>query len=120
MNPITDLIFALTWVILFVLAIRTMLRGWNVQEKSVEQGYSVEKRTVTKMPHPEMADVKNGDELLVVNFREPEKEIDPRFKLDSPELHNLGDPLHRSLQDRIDELNDDEEDDGDGDVVVRR
>ena len=54
------------------------------------------------MPHPEMTDVKHGDELLVVRFDEPEKEIDPRFKLDSPELHNLGDTLHKSLQDRID------------------
>ena len=119
MNPITDLIFSLTWIVLFIFAIRTMLRGWNINKESIEQGYSVEKRTVTKMPHPEMADVKNGDELLVVNFTEPEKEMDPRFKLDSPELHNLGDPLHKSLQDRIEELNEDEEDDDDGDVVVR-
>ena len=49
-----------------------------------------------------------GDELLVVRFDEPEKEEDPRFKLDSPELHNLGDSLHKSLQDRIDELKEDE------------
>jgi len=119
MNPITDLIFSLTWIVLFIFAIRTMLRGWNINKESIEKGYSVEKRTVTKMPHPEMADVKNGDELLVVNFTEPEKEMDPRFKLDSPELHNLGDPLHKSLQDRIEELNEDEEDDDDGDVVVR-
>ena len=117
MNPITDLIFTLTWVVLFIFAVRSMFRGWNVVKETSTQGYSVEKRTVTKMPHPEMADVKNGDELLVVNFREPEKEIDPRFKLDSPELHNLGDPLHKSLQDRIDELND--EDDDDGDIIVR-
>ena len=73
--------------------------------------------------HPEMADVKEGDELLVVNFRElqpprPEEEIADRFKLDSPELHNLGDPLNKDLKDRIKEL--EEEDDGEGDVVVRR
>jgi len=45
--------------------------------------------------------------------------MDPRFKLDSPELHNLGDPLHRSLQDRIDELNDDDDDD-EGGLIVRK
>ena len=44
--------------------------------------------------------------------------MDPRFKLDSPELHNLGDPLHKSLQDRIDELQDEDEDEGG--LVVRR
>ena len=29
----------------------------------------VEKRQVTRAIHPEMADVKNGDELMVVKFR---------------------------------------------------
>ena len=68
------------------------------------QGYSVEKKTVTKIPHPEMADVQNGDELLVVKFGQEEKK----------------DPLLQSLENRITELNDpDEDDDDDGDVVVR-
>ena len=68
-----------------------------------------------------MRDLKEGDELLIVNFNEPEKETDPRFKLDSPELHNLGDPLQKSLRDRINELNnDDEDDDGDVPSIVRR
>ncbi len=119
MNLFTDMLFIITWVVLFIFAIRTMFRGWNAVKESSTQGYSVEKRTVTKMPHPEMADVKNGDELLVVNFNEPPKEVDPRFKLDSPELHNLGDPLHQSLRDRIDELNEDDDEDDDGDIIVR-
>ena len=72
---------------------------YNLKEK---------KRYVTKTTHPEMEDVEVGDELLIVRFDEPEKEEDPRFKLDSPELHNLGDSLHKSLQDRIDELKEDE------------
>ena len=67
-----------------------------------------------------MEEVEVGDELLVVRFDEPKSEVDPRFKLDSPELHNLGDSLHRSLQDRIDELNEDDDEDDDGDIVVRR
>ena len=62
------------------------------------------KKTVTKIPHPEMADVKNGDELLVVKFGEEE----------------IKDPLLQSLENRITELNDsDEDEDDDGDVVVR-
>ena len=61
--------------------------------------------------HPEVQEIKGDEELLVVNF-----EKDTR------------DPLTRSLQDRIDELNsvieddwddEDDEDDG-GDVVVVR
>ena len=115
-------LFISSWLILFVFAVRLMSRGWNVNPpKDMDLKYNIEKRTVTKIPHPEMAEVKHGDELLVVRFDEPKKEMDPRFKLDSPELHNLGDPLHKSLQNRIDELNDEDEDkDEDGGLVVRK
>ena len=69
-----------------------------------------EKRELTPV-HPELKDVKNGDELMVVNFTK--------------------DPLHASLQNRINngmEISDpwidedDEDDEGDGDVpaIVRR
>ena len=70
------------------------------------QGYSVEKKTVTKIPHPEMADVKQGDELLVVKFGGEEKK----------------DPLLQSLENRITELEDpwEDEEDDDGDAIVRR
>ena len=69
--------------------------------------YNVEEKTtfVTKTVHPEMEEVEVGDELLVVRFDEPEKEQDPRFKLDSPALH--GDTLNESLKKRIDELKED-------------
>lgn len=76
----------------------------------IEKGqYNIKEKTtfVTKTVHPEMEEVEVGDELLVVRFDEPEKEQDPRFKLDSPELHNLGDPLHKSLKERIEELEED-------------
>ena len=105
MNPFTDLIFSLSWIVLFAFAIRSIIKGWNIQKSMPVQGYSVEKKTVTKIPHPEMADVKNGDELLVVKFGEEEKK----------------DPLLQSLENRITELNDfDDEEDDDGDVIVRR
>ena len=71
------------------------------------QGYIVEKKTVTKIPHPEMADVKQGDELLVVKFGGEEKK----------------DPLLQSLEIRITELKDpveeDDDEDDDGDIIVR-
>ena len=74
-----------------------------------QRDYSIveKKRYVTRQQHPVMEEVVVGDELLVVRFDEPEKEQDPRFKLDSPELHNLGDPLHKSLKERIEELKED-------------
>ena len=72
--------------------------NYNITEK---------KRYVTRQQHPEMEEVEVGDELLVVRFDEPKKEQDPRFKLDSPELHNLGDSLHKSLKERIEELEED-------------
>jgi len=105
MNPLTDFIFTVSWFVLLVFAVRSIIRGWNISKDIPMQGYSVEKKTVTKIPHPEMTDVKNGDELLVVKFGKEEKK----------------DPLLQSLENRITELNDPwEDDDDDGDIVVRR
>ena len=104
MNPLTDFIFTVSWFILLVFAVRSLMKGWSLMGDVPSQRYIVEKKTVTKIPHPEMTDVKNGDELLVVKFGEEEKK----------------DPLLQSLENRITELNDpDEDDDDDGDVVVR-
>jgi len=132
MNAGTEIIFAICWFILLAYAIRyflMMVRVWGkygdvtkpLPKTQLPLGsFSIDRMTVTKKPHPEMEDVQNGDELLVVKFDEPDQIDRSRFKLDSPELHNLGDPLHKSLQDRIEELNEDEDDDDDGDVVINR
>ena len=105
MNPLTDFIFTVSWFILLVFAVRSIIRGWSISKDIPMQGYSVEKKTVTKIPHPEMAEVQNGDELLVVKFGKEETK----------------DPLLQSLENRITELNDPwEDDDDDGDIVVRR
>ena len=116
-------IFIITWFVLLFYAVRLISKGWSAaSELGGKQFIDEKKRYVTKTIHPEMRDIKEGDELLVVNFEQPKKELDPRFKLDSPELHNLGDPLQQSLRDRINELNDNDDEDDDGDVpsVVRR
>ena len=90
-------------IFLFIQALRLMSGGFRAaQELSTPV---VEKRQVTRAIHPEMADVKNGDELMVVNFQRAGS-----------------DPMLQSLKDRIDsgpEIDDpwdDDEDDGDGDV----
>ena len=115
-------IFIISWFVLLFYAVRLIAKGWSAaSELGGKQFINEEKRYVTKTIHPEMRDLKEGDELLIVNFNEPKKETDPRFKLDSPELQNL-DPLQKSLRDRINELNnnDDEDDDGNVPAVVRR
>ena len=110
--------FLLTWFVLLFYAVRLIARGWSAaSELGGKQFIDEGTRYVTKSIHPEMAEVKEGDELLVVRFDEPKKEQDPRFKLDSPALHNL-DPLQQSLRDRIEELNEDDDDD-DGGIISR-
>ncbi len=102
MNPLTDIIFTLSWFILLVWAIRTMARGWGLMTQPIPKNESpsgVWTTQVKKPVHPEMMDVKPGEELMGVTFDQKSE-----------------DPLLRSLNERIEEL--DNEDD-DGDVVVR-
>ncbi len=101
MNPALDIIFTITWFALLIVAIRQMSRGFNAMDdsKSVNGMYT---KTVTKPIHPEMVDVKPGEQLMGVSFGKDSQ-----------------DPLYKSLEDRINELDDDEDDDG-GDLVVTR
>ncbi len=112
MNLITDIFFTLTWFILLVWAIRTMSRGWGLMTQPIERNNASPNgmwTTQVKRPvHPEMADVKPGEELMGVTFkREPQ------------------DPLYKSMEDRIQTLRDEEgttdieDTDDDGDIVVR-
>ena len=102
-----ETIFALLFVLVSVtLAGAAFALMWkNISDISkLSNKIEVEKRTVTKTMHPELLEVKPGDELMVVNFKERDQ----------------SDPIYKSLQERIDELTEeDEEDDDDGDVVVR-
>ena len=54
MNPITDLIFTVSWFALLVFAIRSILTGWSTTPRRV---------------HPEMMDVKEGEKLMGVTFK---------------------------------------------------
>ena len=104
MNPITDIVFFLTWVFLFIWAIKTMSRGWDVMSKSSPPPTGIWTTQVKKPIHPEMIDVEPGTELMGVNFDDKKD-----------------DPLLQSLQDRIEELDnkEEEDDDDDGDIIVR-
>ena len=71
-------------------------------------------RKVTKRVHPEMQDVEPGTELMGVNFNESNESKKTECDLEA----------YKSLQARIDALRaelegDDEEEDDDGDIIVR-
>ena len=101
METISALLFILVSVTLAGAAFALMWK--NISDISkISNKIEVESRTVKRTVHPELLDVKPGDELMVVNF----KETDER------------DPIYKSLQERIDELNE-EDDDDDGGLVVR-
>ena len=110
MNPVTDIVFSLTWIFLFVWAVRSVISGSRSQSvRNFNAGtWTTE---VTKRVHPEMQDVEPGEQLMGVTFeRKTECDLEE----------------YRDLQNRIAELKQeledpwDDEEDEDGDVVVRR
>ena len=111
MNPLTDIIFSLTWILLLVWAIRSMSKGWGAISNDPQRLSGMWTTQVKKPTHPEMIDVKPGDQLMGVTFAE---------KPSSCDLEQ-----YKALQDRIEELRleldpDDEDDDGDVPSIVRR
>ena len=110
MNPFTDLIFSLTWIFLLVWAVRSIISG--AKSQSIRD-YNAGTWTtqVTKRVHPEMEGVEPGEQLMGVTFEK-------KTECDLEE--------YRDLQNRIAELKQeledpwDDEEDEDGDVVVRR
>ena len=109
MNPITDIVFSLTWMLLLVWAVRSVLSGWrsNAVKNYNANTWNTE---VTKRIHPEMQDVEPGEQLLGVTFQQ-------KTECDLEE--------YRELQNRIEELKQEledpwEDDDDDGGAVVRR
>ena len=102
-----ETLFALLFILISVsLAGAAFALMWkNISDISnIRSKIEVESRTVKRTVHPELLDVKPGDELMVVNFKEQDQ----------------SDPIYRSLQERIDELTEDDDDDDDGGLVVRK
>ena len=101
-----ETLFALVFILISVsLAGAAFALMWkNISDISkIRSKNEVESRTVKRTVHPELLDVKPGDELMVVNFKEQDQ----------------SDPIYRSLQERIDELTEEDDDDDDGCLVVR-
>ena len=113
MSSILPIIYLLSLVSLLVVALRMMWFSVNQINDMMNKPF--------KRRHPELEDVKNGDELMVVKFK---PEIDAEGMLDiqfTPDDEFSDRFLSKSLNNRLDELEEDEDDD-DGDVpaVVRR
>ena len=103
METISALLFILISVSLAGAAFALMWK--NISDISkISNKIEVESRTVKRTVHPELLDVKPGDELMVVNFKEQDQ----------------SDPIYKSLQERIDELTEEEDDDDEGGLVVRK
>ena len=109
MNPVTDIVFSLTWVLLFAFAIRSIVKGWSMMSEDTARPNGMWTTKVTRPMHPEMKDVQPGEELMGVTF-------DQKTSCSLEE--------YQALQKRIEELKiellmeEDEEEDDDGDIVV--
>ena len=111
MNPVTDIVFSLTWVLLFAFAIRSIVRGWSMMREDTARPNGIWTTKVTRPMHPEMKDVQPGEELMGVTF-------DQKTSCSLEE--------YQALQKRIEELKielameeDEEDEDDDGDIIVR-
>ena len=96
------ILFVASWIILLILALRMIARGWSAASDLGSGKFVESSRTVTRPPHPEMMEVKPGDELMVVKFT-PDDEFADKV---------VDGMLQQSLKDRIEELDDDDDDDG--------
>ena len=115
MNPITDIVFSLTWILLLVWAVRSVISG--ARSKAVRDfnagRLSGEWTTeVTKRVPPEMEGVEPGQELLGVTFKPKSCDLE-EYK----DLQNRIEELRQELEDPWD---DDEDDDGDVPAFIKR
>ena len=101
------ILFVASWIILLILALRMIARGWSAASDLGSGKFVESSRTVTSPPHPEMMEVKPGDELMVVQFT-PDDEFTDKV---------VDGMLQQSLKDRIEELDDDDDDDDGGALV---
>ena len=102
MNPITDIVFTITWFLLLVWAIRSIARGWSKPVRDYNAGTWTTQ--VTKRVHPEMEGVEPGEELMGVTFEPKSCDIE-----DYNELQERISDLQNKLEDPWDDDEDDDE-----------
>ena len=71
MNPVTDIVFSLTWILLLVWAVRSVISGWRskpVRDFNAGRLSGTWTTEVKKPVHPEMVGVEPGEKLMGVTF----------------------------------------------------
>ena len=111
MNPVTDIVFSITWILLLVWAVRSIISGWRskpVRDFNAGRLSGTWTTEVKKPVHPEMVGVEPGEKLMGVTFD----------RKDSCDLEE-----YKDLQARIEELRaelEGDDDDDEGGLVVRK
>ena len=111
MNPVTDIVFSLTWILLLVWAVRSVISGWRskpVRDFNAGRLSGTWTTEVKKPVHPEMVGVEPGEKLMGVTFD----------RKDSCDIEE-----YKDLQARIEELRaelEGEDEDDEGGLVVRK
>ena len=111
MNPVTDIVFSITWILLLVWAVRSVVSGWrstSVRDFNSGRLSGTWTTEVKKPVHPEMVGVEPGEKLMGVTFD----------RKDSCDLEE-----YKDLQARIEELRaelEGDDDDDEGGLVVRK
>ena len=113
-----NILFVFVWTFLLIFGMTLMANGWSLMTTSPKR--TPRNRRPPYTPHPEMEDIEEGDELLVVKFNEL-----PKTECDLEEYRDLQARI-KELQGELEDLApseyeppDDEDDDDDGDIVVR-
>ena len=112
MNPVTDIVFSLTWILLLVWAVRSVISGWRskpVRDFNTGRLSGTWTTEVKKPVHPEMVGVEPGEKLMGVTFD----------RKDSCDLEEYKD-LQARIEELRAELEGDDDDDDEGGLVVRK
>ena len=112
MNPVTDIVFSLTWILLLVWAVRSVISGWRskpVRDFNTGRLSGSWTTEVKKPVHPEMVGVEPGEKLMGVTFD----------RKDSCDIEEYKD-LQARIEELRAELEGDDDDDDEGGLVVRK
>ncbi len=113
MSPLISIMIVLAMVYLLGMSLYLMYRN-------LSDIYKMNMGTPKiRLSHPELDEVEDGDELLVVKFKpevDSEGTVDLKFTPDA-KFNDIF--LKKSLEKRLEELENEDEDDDDGDIIVR-
>ena len=115
MNPVTDIVFSLTWILLLVWAVRSVVSGWrskSVRDFNAGRLSGTWTTEVKKPVHPEMVGVEPGEKLMGVTF-------DKKTECDLEEYRDLQARIE-ALRVELERDEDEEDEDDEGGLVVRK